>query len=198
MLLKSVGKTEFPYFEFPYFRALPAVDLPGRGLSAPTPRPPPPLTPSIGCSFESCCEKGWFGVQIRNTQARIQDFGQGDPVKFWPQGEPWAQNLLKIGVFPLNLPENCMILKKSSRGHGGQGDPQPSDCQVSWQNNTDLPKVVLCYILPPGAQKPFHTEHKTRKHDAFFFKEIPLAAFDLFLIFAKTGAFRVLRVSGVK
>ncbi len=46
----------------------------------------------------------------RRVQARIQDFGQGGPVEFWPQGGAWAQNLLKIEVFPERLPENCMIL----------------------------------------------------------------------------------------
>ncbi len=38
------------------------------------------------------------------------------------RGEPWEQNLLKIRGFPLKLPENCMILKKSS-GLGGPLDP---------------------------------------------------------------------------
>ena len=33
-------------------------------------------------------------------QARIQDFGQG-VAESWPQGGPWAQNLLEIGVFAL-------------------------------------------------------------------------------------------------
>ena len=56
-----------------------------------------------------------------NTQARIQDFGQGGPTEFGPQG-PWAQNLLKIGVSPLKLPENCMIMKKSW-GQGGRAPP---------------------------------------------------------------------------
>ena len=36
----------------------------------------------------------------------------GAQQSFDPKGV-WAQNLLKIGVFPLKLPENCMILKKS-------------------------------------------------------------------------------------
>ncbi len=33
------------------------------------------------------------------AQVQIQYFGQGAPVEFWSQGGPWAQNLLKIGVF---------------------------------------------------------------------------------------------------
>ena len=55
--------------------------------------------------------KGWKCSNRNLTQARIQDFGQGGPVEFWPQR--WAQHLLKIRVFPWKLPENCMILKKS-------------------------------------------------------------------------------------
>ncbi len=43
-------------------------------------------------------------------------------VDFWPQGGggPWAQNLLKMGGFPEQLPEKCMILKKTlgARGAG--------------------------------------------------------------------------------
>ena len=63
-------------------------------------------------------------LPVHLTQARIQDFGQGCPAEFWPQGGGvWAQNLLKIGVFPLTLPENCMILKKCC----WQGGPGPLD-----------------------------------------------------------------------
>ncbi len=52
----------------------------------------------------------------------------GDPVEFWPQGGgPWAQNLLKIGVFPLKLPENGMIKKKS---WGQRGTPWIRSCQA--------------------------------------------------------------------
>ncbi len=39
-------------------------------------------------------------------------------------GVPRAQKLLKIGVFPLQLPENYMILKKSW-GQGGPGQLDP-------------------------------------------------------------------------
>ncbi len=61
-------------------------------------------------------------------QARIWDFGQGGPAEFWPQGGPWAQNLLQIGVFPLKLPENCIILKK----FGGKGGPTLDPLLVMW------------------------------------------------------------------
>ncbi len=43
------------------------------------------------------------------------------PVEFWLKGA-WAQTLLNIGVFPLQLPQNCMILEKSW-GQGGPGPP---------------------------------------------------------------------------
>ena len=38
---------------------------------------------------------------------------RGSQWSFDPKGEGWAQNVLKIGVLSLNLPDNCMILKKS-------------------------------------------------------------------------------------
>ncbi len=47
----------------------------------------------------------------------------GGPVEFWPQGGPWAQNLLIIRGFPLKLPENCKILKKSWGQGGWPGPP---------------------------------------------------------------------------
>ncbi len=39
----------------------------------------------------------WAHCYILSRQGRIQDFGQG-AAEFWPQGGPWARNLLKIGV----------------------------------------------------------------------------------------------------
>ncbi len=55
------------------------------------------------------------------------DLSEGGQWSFDPKGGPWANNLLKIGVFPLKLPENCMILKKS----WGQGGPGPLDPLLS-------------------------------------------------------------------
>ena len=49
---------------------------------------------------------------------------RGAQQSFDPKGGPWAQNLLKIGGFPLNLPENCMILKYSWE-QGVAGPPGP-------------------------------------------------------------------------
>ena len=69
------------------------------------------------------CTSIWQAISSIHVQAPIQDFGRGGPGEFWPQG-PWALNLLKIGFFPLKLPENCMNLKKSW-GKGG-GPPGPS------------------------------------------------------------------------
>ena len=48
---------------------------------------------------------------------------RGAQPSYNPKGGPWAQYLLKIGVFPLTLPENCMILKKCC----WQGGPGPLD-----------------------------------------------------------------------
>ncbi len=45
-----------------------------------------------------------------------------------PRGGAWAQNLLKIGVFPLKLPENCMMLKK----HWGKGTPLDPLLAIVW------------------------------------------------------------------
>ena len=47
-------------------------------------------------------------------------FWSGGPDEFGPQGGPWAQNLLKIGVFPLKN-----FLKTASWGRWGPGPPAP-------------------------------------------------------------------------
>ena len=54
------------------------------------------------------------------------------PVKFGPQGGALNPNWLKIGLFPLKLPENCMILKKS----WGQGGPGILDPLLSFLKQT--------------------------------------------------------------
>ncbi len=81
------------------------------------------------------------------------------PVEFWPQGGgPWALNLLKIGVLPSKLPENCMFLKKSW-GQGGSGPPRSATgyCSAHWQifpsSFTTIPDYTqlfdfLCAMLP--------------------------------------------------
>ena len=61
----------------------------------------------------------------RATQERIQDFGQGGPAEFWPQGG-WAQNLLKIGGFPLKIAWKLYDFEQILMGKGGarpQGPP---------------------------------------------------------------------------
>ncbi len=55
-------------------------------------------------------------------QGRIQDFGQGGP---------WAQNLYKIGVFPSQLPENCMIFKKTLEAREARSPRPPLDPPVA-------------------------------------------------------------------
>ncbi len=68
------------------------------------------------CEDENNC-----GKSLLFRQRRIQDFGQGALRAQWsfdPRGA-WAQNFLKIGGFPLKLPENCMIWKKKTWGKGG-------------------------------------------------------------------------------
>ena len=58
-------------------------------------------------------------------------FWSGGQQSFDPKGWPWAQTLLKIGGFPLKLPENCMI-KKKSWGQGGPGPQGPLDPLLTW------------------------------------------------------------------
>ncbi len=55
-------------------------------------------------------------------QARIQDFGQGASGVLTQRGGG-PEPLLKIGIFPLKLPENCMILNKSGGRKEGPLDP---------------------------------------------------------------------------
>ena len=64
---------------------------------------------------------GWFRGE---GQARIQDFGQGGQRSFDPKGALSLQFAQNRG-FPLKLPANCMILKKSwvQGGPGPQGPP---------------------------------------------------------------------------
>ena len=77
------------------------------------------------------------------TQWQIQDFGQEDPAEFDPRG-PWAQNVLKIEGFPLKLPENCMILKKSW-GQGGLWPPgRPEPLRIEFGLPTIRP---FCWIV---------------------------------------------------
>ncbi len=65
------------------------------------------------------CSKLYQVPTNHAPQARIQDFGQGGQQSFNPKGDP-EPNLLKIRVFPLKFPKNCMIKKKI----GGKGGPQ--------------------------------------------------------------------------
>ncbi len=76
-----------------------------------------------------CCNRTWTcrGCSDAMTgQARIQDLGQGASGVMTLRGGPEPNNLLKIGDFPLKLPENCMILKKSW-GQGGAAPRAPLD-----------------------------------------------------------------------
>ena len=125
------------------------------------------------------------------NQARIQDFGQGAQWSFDPNraqrsfdpkgaqwsfdpkegGRSWAQNLLKIGVFPLKLPENCMILKKS----WGQGGP-PVDPLLKihfwtiweWPYSTkanqpiDSNKARMVALIGAHTQNPDTRSHQIR------------------------------------
>ena len=101
--------------------------------------------PRTACLFKvTFLERNWKA----QNQALIQDFGQGgaSTVLTPMGGGGWAQNLLKIGVFSLKLPENCMILNKSwgKEGPGPPGPPGPpgsatenrsndSDCDRGYQ-----------------------------------------------------------------
>ena len=69
----------------------------------------------VSCWFSFCGPSLSLSADVAQpVQARIQNFGQGGQHSFDPNGGgPWAQNVLKMGVFPLNFPENCMIWNKS-------------------------------------------------------------------------------------
>ena len=92
------------------------------------------------------------------TRCRSRDVGQererpGADPGFWSGGPrrvltprgPWAHNLLKIRVFPLKLPENCMILKKSlgQRGPGPPGPPGSATGGSAWVGR--LTSGRLCF-----------------------------------------------------
>ena len=47
---------------------------------------------------------------------------QGGPAEFWPQGEAWAQNLLKVGGFPQNVLKTTWFWKNL----GGRGARPPT------------------------------------------------------------------------
>ncbi len=70
-----------------------------------------------------CGHHPWMDVPIAGRRSRrgSRILVMGGPSKvLTPMGGPWSQNVLKIGVLPLKLPENCMILKK---GQGGPLEP---------------------------------------------------------------------------
>ncbi len=79
------------------------------------------LTKSNHICNETCvnCMLAQIGLDI-DSQARIQDSGQGGPTEFWPQGGPWAQKL-KIGVFPWN----CLKTAWFWRNPGSKGAQDP-------------------------------------------------------------------------
>ena len=75
----------------------------------------------------------WLYTQVAGADP---GFWSGGPAEFWPQeGGPWAQNLLKIGVFPLKLLENCMIFDKSW-GQGGRAPSPPGSAAERGQTHT--------------------------------------------------------------
>ncbi len=63
---------------------------------------------------------------------------RGAQQSFDPRSGPWAQNLLKIGIFSLKLLENCMILNKPW-GQGGHLDPLVSRHFSSSDTGTSHP-----------------------------------------------------------
>ncbi len=73
---------------------------------------------------------------------------------------PWAQNLLKIGFFPLKLLEHCMILKKSCHhapyvhGDGSSEVPSPfwpnlSFYMSTWKKASRPHPCPVCETGPP-------------------------------------------------
>ena len=57
-------------------------------------------------------------------------------------GRSWAQNFLKIGGFPKQLPENCMILKKYWGQGRGPGHPWPCESACGFW----LMSMLIAYI----------------------------------------------------
>ncbi len=95
---------------------------------------------------------------------------------FDPKGGGWAQNLLKIGVFPLKLPENCMILKKSW-GKGGPGpclDPPTESTLVLVQFSISKKFFVSEFRRPPATHlhhsRTTSTIRERRQHPEPFLK----------------------------
>ena len=64
-----------------------------------------------------------FRAEYQFLLGRIQDFGQGGPAEFWPQGDLEPKICSK-------LPKNCMVLKKKW-GQVGPGPQAPWICQCS-------------------------------------------------------------------
>ena len=53
--------------------------------------------------------ENWSRLTFNRGESRI--LVRGPSRVLTPDRGPWAQNLLKIDIFPFQLPENCMILK---------------------------------------------------------------------------------------
>ena len=79
-------------------------------------------------------------------QQRMQHFGHGGLAKFWPQGEPWAQNLIKIGVFSK---KNCLKTAWFWKHLGGKGEPGPLGPPGS-PNTRIRASVVTVYAQNPS------------------------------------------------
>ncbi len=87
-----------------------------------------------------------FLLNNSELQGQIRILVRGGPSRVWtPGGRLLAHNLLKIGGFPLKMPENCMMLKKSCL----QGDGSPGSASVEKINmdQSVIWVVMICSFL---------------------------------------------------
>ncbi len=99
-----------------------------------------------------------FCFGSRRNLAKIkrqgQDFGQGVPAEFWPQGA-WTQNFLKNVFYSLNIAWKLYDYEKKSCG--GKGYPAPSTGVNSALIMCDLQMAIgiLSTLPPPKKTRDF-------------------------------------------
>ncbi len=81
----------------------------------------------------------FHGVVRRGSRILVR----GAQWSFWPQGGAPEPN--KIGVFPKQLPENCMILKKSWGQGRGAGPPGPPGSAAGSGGSADSQKLGIAW-----------------------------------------------------
>ncbi len=83
-------------------------------------------------------------IPHRSIQGRIQDYFElrGAQWSFDPRGEPWAQNLLKIGVFL----KNCLETKWFFENPGGKGAPWIRSCFWCFEPLRDIINTTRSHL----------------------------------------------------